>query len=289
MFVTVGHEGLRIASEDGKAWKAPKTGKEGEVYRALAFGNGAFAAVGSYGGKNIMAASKNGEAWSTAENDAKYSRYYRGLCFGGGRFLALGGDPGAVGAASAFVSTSEDGAAWSVFQEIPGKFMLRRAAFGDGIYVGVGDRGRRAISKDGLRWEDVADVKPIDTLIDVAYGNGVFVGVGLHGLRRSTRDGLNWSEPIRGREGEHLNAVVWADDRFVAVAPGATFTSKDGQSWERRPNADAPVTFCHGRGIFLGARWKGRILRSTDAIRWDEVFRAEQHVEAVAFGEPGGE
>lgn len=286
MFVAVGHNGLRLASEDGKTWSPPQTGKDGEVYRAAAFGDGAFAAVGSYGGKNIMAATRDGAAWTLADNDAKYSRYYRGLCYGGGRFLALGGDPGGVGVASAFVSTSDDGTAWSAFRDIAGKFILRRAAFGNGLFVGVGDRGRRASSRDGLRWDDVPGVKPIDTLIDVAFGNGVFVGVGLHGLRRSTRDGLTWTDPVRGREGEHLNTVVWADDRFVAVAPGATFVSPDGLTWDRRPNTDAPVTFCHGRGAFVGARWKGRILRSADALRWDEVHRAGHHVEAVAFGHP---
>ncbi len=288
MFVAVGQNGLRIASDDALTWKSPQIGKEGEVYRALAFGNGAFATVGSFGGRNIMAASKDGLTWSSAFNDAKYSRYYRGLCFGDGRFLALGGDPGSVGTESSFVSTSTDGATWSDFEKISGKFMLRRAAFGNGIFVGVGDRGRRAASKDGLHWDDVPGVKPRETLIDVAYGNGVFVGVGLHGLRRSTRDGVNWSEPIVDREGEHLNAVVWADDRFVAVGPSATFYSPDGQSWERRPNSDPPLVFCQGRGVFLGARWKGRLLRSTDALRWEEVHKSEHHIEAVAFGEIGG-
>ena len=122
-------------------------------------------------------------------------------------------------------------------------------AFGNGLFVGVGDRGRRACSPDGLDWDDVPDVKPIDTLVDVAFGNGVFVGVGLHGLRMVDRaTALTWSEPVRGAEGEHLNSVVWADDRFVAVGPGATYISPDGLTWERRPNADAPVTFCYGRG-----------------------------------------
>ncbi len=285
MFVAVGHDGLRVASNDGKDWKDAKSGKEGMVYRALAFGNKVFATVGSYGGKNIMAASSDGAAWTETENDAKYSRYYRGLCFGDGRFLALGGDPGGVGVVSGFVSSSKDGTAWSGFLEITGKFILRRAAFGNGIFVGVGDRGRRSWSVDGTTWNDVADVKAIETLTDVAFGNGIFVGVGLHGLRRTTRDGKTWSAPVRGQEGEHLNAVVWANDRFVAVAPGATFTSADGQTWDRLPNANAPFTFCYGQNTYIGARWKGRISRSVDALNWEDVYRAPQHVEAVAFGD----
>ena len=43
MFVAVGHDGLRLTSDDGKDWKPAQAGKEGEVYRAVAFGNGVFA------------------------------------------------------------------------------------------------------------------------------------------------------------------------------------------------------------------------------------------------------
>ena len=58
--------------------------------------------------------------------------------------------------------------------------------------------------------------------VDVAFGNGVFVGVGLHGLRMATRDGLKWTHRQTGEEGEHLNSVVYANGKFVAVGVGAT-------------------------------------------------------------------
>ena len=48
LFVAVGHNGQRLVSDNGADWKAPALGKEGEVYRCVAFGNGRFAAVGSY-------------------------------------------------------------------------------------------------------------------------------------------------------------------------------------------------------------------------------------------------
>jgi hypothetical protein len=284
MFVAVGHDGIRLASADGQAWGEPQVGKEGEVFRALAFGDGRCAAVGAYGGSNILAGTTNGREWKRATIDGQYSRYFRGMCFGAGRFFAFGGDPGAVGAARPFVATSSDGTTWSKLTDIPGKYMLRRCAWGDQLFVAVGDRGRRARSKDGLTWEDVADVRPLDTLIDIAYGAGVFVGVGLHGLRMTTRDGLAWSKPERGREGEHLNSITWADDRFVAVGQGATYISRDGEAWERRANRNAPLTMCFGGGAFLGAAWKGRLLRSTDAIEWTQVYKSEHHIEAVAHG-----
>jgi photosystem II stability/assembly factor-like uncharacterized protein len=286
MFIGVGHHGLRISSPNGQKWSEPQLGKEGEVYRGVCFGRGRFVAFGSYGGSNIFAASTDGAAWQMATHDAKYSRYVRGMEFGQNRFVALGGDPGAVGAANAFELTSEDGLKWSDFHETGAKYVLRRAAFGNDICVGVGDRGRRAVSTDGgLTWTDVPNAKAIDTLIDIAFGNGIFVGVGLHGLRMTTRDGKTWSEPQHGEEGEHCNTVIWTGERFVAIGQGATYFSPDGEKWERTPNKSAPTTASYGDKVYVGSTWKGRILRSTDAITWNEVHKCEHHVEAFAFGQ----
>lgn len=285
MFVAVGHNGIRLTSPDGDKWSDPVLGKEGEVYRGICFGSGRYVAFGSYGGVNIFATTTDGKTWQTAQQDAKYSRYVRGIAFGKERFLALGGDPGAVGAANAFELTSTDGLKWSDIHETGAKFVLRRVAFGNDLCIGVGDRGRRAVSKDGgLTWEDTPGTKPVDTLIDVAFGNGLFVGVGLHGLRISTRDGKQWSERLVGEEGEHCNTVIWTGEKFVAIGQGASYLSPDGEKWERVPNQNAPTTATFGGKVFVGSSWKGRLLRSTDGVKWQEVLKSEHHLEAVGYG-----
>jgi len=284
LFVAVGHNGLRIVSEDGADWKNQQTGKEGEIYRAACFGDGRFVAVGSSGGDNIFAASQDGAAWQTGKKDAKYSKYIRGLLRGDKDFLGLGGDPGAVGDSRPFLLRSTDGVRWGDAIDIPGKNMLRRMAFGGGLYVAVGDRGRRCATKDLKDWQDAPDVKAVDTLIDVAFGKGVFVGVGLHGLRMTTEDGLKWTNRVVGEEGEHINSVVWTGDRFVAVGQGATYLSPNGYDWTRTPNADWPLTATYGGGVFVGANWKGRLSRSDDAVAWKQVFKCEFHVEALTYG-----
>ncbi len=261
--------------------------REGESYRAVCFGNGLCAAVGSFGGDNILATTLDGKTWKTGKHEAKYVKYIRGLAFGDGQFLALGGDPGSVGASKPFVMFSKDGLAWDKPHDVPGKHMLRRAAWGDGRFVAVGDRGRRAASKDGKEWTDAPETKAIDTLVDVCFGNGVFVGVGLHGLRMSSADGLKWIARQTGEEGEHLNSVVFAGGKFVAVGAGATYTSADGEKWERAANADAPQVATHGAGVFVGAAWKGRLFASADGVAWKESHKADRHVLAVAFGTVG--
>lgn len=283
-FVAVGHHGLRITSADGRDWSAPQLGKDGEVYRCCAFGNSRFVAVGSYGGSNIVASSADGTAWKAASRDAAYSRYFRGLAFGAAAFHALGGDPVSVGDSKPFVTTSRDGVNWSADERIAGKNILRRAAFGHGLFVAVGDRGRRSFSDDGKTWTDVPGTKAVHTLVDVAFGNGVFAGVGLHGSRTASRDGKTWLPDQRGDEGEHLNTVIWAGDRFVAVGDGATYISTDGVVWKRYANRDSPTVVAFGNGVFVGSAWKGRLLRSADGITWEAVGKVPYHVEAFAWG-----
>jgi len=284
LFVAVGHHGLRMASADGSEWTHLETGKEGEIFRAVCNGNGRFVAVGTFGGNNIFASSADGRAWDVGTTDAKYVNYLRGLGFGRGAFLGLGGDPGAVGDSKPFVTTTLDGKTWTAPVFVSGKNILRRVCWGNDRFVAVGDRGRRATSPDGVVWSDAADVKAIDTLIDVAFGRGRFVGVGLHGLRMASEDGLAWTNRLTGEEGEHINSVLWTGDQFTAVGQGATYISPDGLKWERSVNTDAPLIATYGRGRYIGAAWRGRILHSSDAIRWREVFKAEHHVEALAFG-----
>ena len=52
---------------------------------------------------------------------------------------------------------------------IDGKYMLPRVTFGNGRWVGVGDRGRIASSPDAKTWKDAEGTKPIDTLVDVNW------------------------------------------------------------------------------------------------------------------------
>ncbi len=79
LFIAVGLDGLRIASADGQKWTDAQTGREGESYRAVAFGNGLSVAVGSFGGDNILATTSDGKTWKTGKHEAKYVKYMRPL------------------------------------------------------------------------------------------------------------------------------------------------------------------------------------------------------------------
>lgn len=285
MFLAFGSSGLRIVSDDGVAWRDQQLGAEGEVWRAIASSPDRIAAVGSFGADVMFGHSTDGISWTISKraNARPIPIILRGLAFGAGRFVAVGGEQGAVVADTPSAAVSSDGVSWSELKPIGGSGSLRRVAFGAGKFVGVGDFGRRSVSTDGETWRDQPNAKASDTLIDVAFGNGRFVGVGLHGLRVSSEDGLRWSSPVRGQEGEHLNSIVWIGDQFVAVGLGATFRSPDGRDWERITNANAPLATAYGKGTFIGSRWKGRLMVSSNAADWREVHKCARHVEALAF------
>ena len=286
LFVAVGYHGLRMVSENGTEWKNVQLGKDGEVYRNVCTANGITVAVGSYGLTNFFARTLDGAKWEQqSRRSPGVYHLLSGAVYGNDRFLAYGGDPTSDPAGN-ILHHSKDGAAWSDVVQPKNRRLLRRVAFGAGLFVGVGEFGRRTVSKDGLTWEDAPEANDTfkETLTHVAFGNGMFVGVGIHSLRMTTKDGITWENREAGEEGEHLNSVVWTGDRFVATGPTVTYVSSDGVRWERQSVRQGPLTMAYGAGRFVGSRGKGRMLLSEDAVRWTEVFKAEQFVEGLCYG-----
>ncbi len=285
MFIAVGRDEARSLSDDGRQWSKPEVGTELLMLKAVVFGNGKFVAVGSKGKDDYFQWSTDGKRWGQQHMDTGYGGRFHSVSFGNNTFIAWGGkgSPGSV-----FLSYSEDGEKWTPETEFAGKFRIRRGAYGNDVWVGVGDYGRIVVSSGNLKqWDDVPDTRPIDTMIDVTFGNGLFVGVGLHGLRRWSADGKKWSEPERGKEGEHLNNVVWTGNSFIAVGAGATYASMDGKAWQRRDNTNAPTYFTYEDGTFAGIAWKGRVLYSQDSIAWEEVFKSDLDFQGITAGRAG--
>jgi len=286
LYAAVGYNGLLMVSENGRDWKNIQVGKDGEVYRNVCSSNGIYVAVGSYGLTNFFARTLDGMTWQKqSKRSPGVYHLLSGVAFGNYQFVAYGGD-GTSDPAGNIVHHSKDGATWSEVVQPKNRRLLRRATFGNGMFVGVGESGRRTVSKDGLTWQDAPEAKDSfkDTLVNVAFGNGIFVGVGIHSLRMTTRDGLTWENRQAGEEGEHLNSVAWTGDRFVATGPTVTFASPDGVQWERVSVKQGPLTMVYGDGRFVGTRGKGRILNSKDGVQWTEVFKADHFVEGLCYG-----
>ena len=279
-FVAFGKQGLRMASSNGEDWSEPILEKENYIFNSGAFGNNKFVLMVDWGGDTLFFESPDGMDWEQSAK-TKVDGRLLDLVYGGGRFLAIGGN---TDGHFTEVTTSEDGTTWTRPIKFDKEPLLMRATYGRDRFVAVGYRGRVAVSETGERWQDAQPLQDLDTFISIAYGNGLYVGGGLHGLRMFSEDGLKWQGRVVGEEGEHINSVLWTGKQFVGVGLGATYLSIDGRKWERIPNQDAPVRCTYGGGIFVGTKWKGRVLTSSDGIDWTETVKATEHANGVCFG-----
>lgn len=105
----------------------------------------------------------------------------------------------------------------------------------EGIFVAVGEQGRRVSSTDGStfandqRWTDGTKGADED-LFDVAYGAGQFVAVGggpVNGYLLRSRDGRDWQElpPVK----DQVTTITFGHGRFVANHCGELLSSTDGE------------------------------------------------------------
>jgi len=222
----------------------------------------------------------DGSEWG--QEQAEFDNWVQSIAFYDGKFLACTGKVINQGHKPALVHSS-DGKKWSKPKRTPAKSVFRQYAAGNGKLVAIGDSGEVSVSKDGIQWELAPDPDPKNTLLSIAFANGVFVGGGMHGLRLRSEDGLTWTNRVEGNEGEHINNMLVAGDRFYAIGLGGTYVSPDGVKWEYRRNENAPLQADVGNNMFLGVHWRGRILQSRDAITWKEIARLPHHVAVVKF------
>ena len=289
VFVAGGEDGLRTFSRDGITWTHVQTDKEGVLAHFAAFANGHCAIAARFGGDNVAFSTSDGVKWERVKLEGQpYGTRLDMLWVEDGEFKLMTG-----ASEKTWLAKSKDGAQWSPRQALfENKTMLkrdtllRRCALGSGLLCTVGDYGTRVVRK-GAAWTAMPDPKAKDTLIDIAFGNGAFVGGGMHGLRMRSEDGLTWTDRTEGEEGEHINAMIWDGKQFVGIGQGATYLSPDGKTWKREPNENAPTLAAFGDGIFIGSLWPGKVMRSTDGIRWKQVHQFEQHALSFAHGRLG--
>ena len=292
IFLATGENGVRLFSQDGKTWTNLRTDREGMLLKYAAFLEGRCLVGGQYGGDRVGFVTTDGMKWEPVKFDGQaYATRLDLLFTAGNRFQAMLLQDGELPT----LASSADGKTWTPRKAIydDKKALrhdahLRRFAQGTDRLVVVGDYGARLVRiGDADKFGFVPKALAKDTLIDIAFGNGVFVGGGLHGLRMRSKDGLEWTDRVLGEEGEHINSMIFDGKQFVGIGQGATYRSPDGQKWERIPNVDAPTVAAFGNGIYVGSLWPGKLLRSTDGIRWEKTHELPHHILSVSYGSLG--
>jgi hypothetical protein len=250
----------------------------------VAFGNGIFVAVGS--GDTILR-STNGVVWSRHPAPLEMELEQGGfpLSFLDGRFfVALEEDFGE----GPVLFTSTNGLQWTKHDEAA----PRRMAFGNGVFVGLGDNSLR-YSTNGIQWTTAVSEGDFSPAA-VAFGGGQFVVVGHQYFNEfgtlsvvlTSTDGLGWTY-TRIEEDEEFYNLAFGNGRFVSEgyfgysgegADTNILASSDAITWTRhvRP-ADLSYDYSvlhFGGGFFVAAAINNldnvpAVVSSVDGIDWE--------------------
>jgi Uncharacterized protein related to plant photosystem II stability/assembly factor len=249
-------------------------------WKAVAFGNGRFVAVGSIQG--LAMTSTNGTDW-TAQS-ANTNKAFYGLAFGNGKFVAVG--------SSGIVMTSTDGASWQP-RNSGTSAHLYGVRYNNDRFVAVGASGAIISSTDGVTWNS-HNTGTTNKWEATAYGNGVHVVVGYRSaspgtLTRSAASPTlsNWDVRDTGTS-MYLSGVAFGLGRFAACGYNGTMqTSTNGVDWEAATSPAGTwlynATFANNTFVAVGEN--GVIRVSTNGTVWSTVRNGSgQVLEGAAFG-----
>lgn len=125
---------------------------------------------------------------------------------------------------------------WTVQTTAFGGAWVHGVAYGNGVWVAVGDEGLVATSPDGTSW--TTRTTPLGGtfgdlyLYKVTFANGTFVAVGEEGMLGTSSDGINWTVRSSGVGFRGLNSVAYGAGQWVAVGDGGhVTTSLDSVTW----------------------------------------------------------
>ena len=172
--------------------------------------------------------------------------------------------------------------AWEWINPLPQGNEIYSAAYGDNMFVVVGDLGTVMTSSNGITWI-LQNSGFLDTLGDVTFGNGQFVIVGDSGVILTSPDAVVWTKRNSGT-GKNLFGVAWGDTgaqggRFMAVGDSGTIlTSRDAVSWVSiaAPVSSDFMTVAYGNGRFVVGggvdtpvvQGTGDLLCLSDTVDW---------------------
>jgi len=172
---------LTKSTDNGSNWVR---GCRGVSVYDMAFGNNKFIGSGEEGAIQI---SDNGSACSTPTGlgSRTMEETLNGITFGNNQFLTVGSD--------GWLSiTSDDGDGFTALTIPTGAKHLYSTAYGNDIFVAVGDDSVVVYDKDGLS-DPVLKANKY-SFNDVTFGNGVFVAVGNDEIIYTSTDGDDWTQ-----------------------------------------------------------------------------------------------
>jgi hypothetical protein len=147
---------------------------------------------------------------------------------------------------------------------------IREMAYGDGIYIGVG-QNEIFRSTNGMDWKWVANRS--ERIYDVTYGNGAFVlssivpGTWDRSVLKST-NGIDWTAHASPGE-EAMDYITYGNGMFVAAHYKHIWYSPDAVNWTLAlTSTNELICARYLNATFLVVGNRGETWTSTDGVNW---------------------
>ncbi len=144
-------------------------------------------------------------------------------------------------------------------------------AYGNGMYIGVGDGGSVIRSTDnGETWSQTWSGLSAEA---VAFGNNRFVAISNDEIAYS-EDGIEWTKvDISGMTG--FRDIAFGGSQFIVVRQqNHPIKSRDGQQWTVIEEVTAGESIAYGNGHFIIVGRGNNCFSSTDGNLW-QSFRID--------------
>lgn len=286
-FVAVGDRGTILHYSSGATRAASANNDILFDLYSVAYGEGAYAAVGLRGtiwskvtGTNGALYTYLGDANEWTARGSGITNDLTGVAYGKKRFVAVGGNSGVDdGNAHATILASADTVSWTpvmrqsaVVDSATGKKAYpKTVVFGGGRFVALaqGEAGAALVSLDGNRWE--TQFNPVlDGMRGIGYGNGLFIAVG--DRIATSPDGFEWTVE-EGVAGANLNSATGGNGTWVAVgsAPTVLLVKTNGGAWTPQTvQASSLNHVIHAVDHFVAVGVGSTTYSSVDGLVWDQ-------------------
>ena len=289
----LGAEGGLFVSTDGRNWERIYLGPD-EKLLDIAYGKGIYVLLG----ERSLFVSSDGVRWTKSPLPPELTtnprlQFYNVVYFRGEFIINFSLGP------EEFFLKSKDGRTWGIHRT--GFETLWSVAYGNGVFVGVGDRGTILVSPDGERWTPAESGTWAD-LYEAVYleGKNHFVAYGEGDILLISPDGRRWEKTyLKPGNAEWvtvqwINRVVFGNGLYLAAVRGTGGTdedgepktmhfllsSKDGRSWTLVGTFEGELWgLAYGKGVFLaiyrtprgedsGGNPQDHLIISQDGIAW---------------------
>ena len=179
---------------------------------------------------------------------------------------------------------------WAWSNSLPQGNSLNSVAYGNGLYVAVGESGTTMVSADGAQWTVNPSLGPY-TLNAVTYANGAFLAVGFNSgsasIVGSSVDGVHWTVNTSGFQSVSLpNALAYGMGVYVSAGGGGSIQySVNGSIWNFASGGSSSLNaIAVGGGKFVAVGVNGYVAISSDGSTWTSQTVGNQTFDSIAYG-----